>query len=56
MRTGSSGAHSAHADDTLLGRRGKPEEIAAAVRFLAGPDARYVTGQDWHVNGGAYLG
>jgi NAD(P)-dependent dehydrogenase (short-subunit alcohol dehydrogenase family) len=26
------------------------------VRFLAGPRARYVTGQDWHVNGGAYLG
>ena len=56
VRTASSGAHSAHADETLVGRRGRPEEIAAAVRFLAGPDARYVTGQDWHVNGGAYLG
>ena len=56
VRTATSGAHSAHADDTLVGRRGKPEEIAAAVRFLAGPDARYITGQDWHVNGGAYLG
>jgi len=56
VRTASSGKHSAHEDDTLVGRRGKPEEIAAAVRFLAGPDARYITGQDWHVNGGAYLG
>ena len=40
----------------LLGRRGAPEEVAAMVRFLAGPDARYVTGQALHVNGGAYLG
>jgi 3-oxoacyl-[acyl-carrier protein] reductase len=56
VRTGTSGAHSAHADDNMVGRRGRPEEIAAAVRFLAGPDARYITGQDWHVNGGAYLG
>jgi 3-oxoacyl-[acyl-carrier protein] reductase len=56
VRTTTSGAHSAHADDNLAGRRGRPEEIAAAVRFLAGPNARYITGQDWHVNGGAYLG
>ena len=40
---------------TLLGRRGKPEEIASMVRYLAGPKARYVTGQTLHVNGGAYL-
>jgi 3-oxoacyl-[acyl-carrier protein] reductase len=25
------------------------------VRHLAGPDARYITGQTFHVNGGAYL-
>ena len=36
-----------------LGRRGKPEEVAAAVRFLAGPGARYITGQTVHVSGGA---
>ncbi|MGE5048933.1 MAG: SDR family NAD(P)-dependent oxidoreductase [Deltaproteobacteria bacterium] len=41
---------------TLVGRWGRPEEIAAAVRFLAGPDARYITGQILHVNGGAFLG
>jgi 3-oxoacyl-[acyl-carrier protein] reductase len=41
---------------TLTGRFGTPEEIAAAVRFLAGPRARYITGQTLHVNGGMYLG
>jgi 3-oxoacyl-[acyl-carrier protein] reductase len=40
---------------TLVGREGTPEEVAAAVRFLAGPRARYITGQTLHVNGGAYL-
>ena len=40
---------------TLVGRFGTPQDIAAAVRFLAGPDARYITGQSLHVNGGAYL-
>jgi len=40
----------------LAGRRGTPEEVAAMVRFLCGPGARYVTGQTLHVNGGAYLG
>ena len=39
-----------------LGRQGKPEEIAAMVRFLAGPEGRYVTGQTIHVNGGLFLG
>lgn len=41
---------------TLVGRLGRPEEIAAAVVYLAGPGARYTTGQTLHVNGGAYLG
>jgi 3-oxoacyl-[acyl-carrier protein] reductase len=38
-----------------LGRRGEPEEVAAMVRMLCGPDARYVTGQAIHVNGGGYM-
>jgi 3-oxoacyl-[acyl-carrier protein] reductase len=39
-----------------LGRQGRPEEIAAMVRFLAGPEGRYITGQTIHVNGGLYFG
>ena len=39
----------------LLGRKGKPEEIAAMVRALCGPAGRYVTGQTIGVNGGMYL-
>ena len=34
------------------GRMGKPEEIAAAVLYLASPEAAYVTGATLHVNGG----
>jgi 3-oxoacyl-[acyl-carrier protein] reductase len=41
---------------TLTGERGAPEEVATAVRFLCGPGARYITGQQIHVNGGAYMG
>ena len=41
---------------TITGERGKPEDVAATVRFLCGPGARYVTGQAIHANGGAYLG
>jgi 3-oxoacyl-[acyl-carrier protein] reductase len=39
----------------LLGRQGKPEEIAAMVCALCGPAGRYVTGQTIGVNGGMYL-
>jgi 3-oxoacyl-[acyl-carrier protein] reductase len=39
-----------------LGRMGLPEEVAAMVRMLCGPDARYITGQSIHVNGGGFLG
>jgi 3-oxoacyl-[acyl-carrier protein] reductase len=42
--------------DTLTGSRGTPDDIAAMVRFLCGPDARYITGQTFHVNGGAFPG
>jgi 3-oxoacyl-[acyl-carrier protein] reductase len=38
-----------------LRRKGTPDEIAAVVRLLVGPEAGYVTGQTVHVNGGAFL-
>jgi len=41
---------------TLTGDRGRPEDVAAVVRFLCSAGARYVTGQAIHANGGAYLG
>ena len=38
-----------------IGRRGTPEDVAAMVRMLCGPDARYITGQAIHVNGGGWM-
>ena len=38
-----------------LGRLGRPEDVAAAVAYLASPAAAYVTGTVLHVNGGMYL-
>lgn len=38
-----------------LGRLGKPEDVAAVVRFLASEDAAYITGQVIHVSGGMVM-
>jgi len=38
-----------------LGRFGQPEDVAAAVAYLASPEAGYVTGVTLHVNGGMYM-
>jgi 3-oxoacyl-[acyl-carrier protein] reductase len=42
-------------DATPVGRMGKPEEIAAAVAFLASEDAAYITGQVLAVDGGMVM-
>jgi 3-oxoacyl-[acyl-carrier protein] reductase len=45
--------HAVHAPP--LGRRGTPQDVAALVRFVCGPGARYITGQTIHANGGAFI-
>lgn len=39
-----------------LGVAGDPEDVAYAVAFLASGEARYITGETIHVNGGMYMG
>jgi 2,3-dihydroxy-2,3-dihydro-p-cumate dehydrogenase len=39
-----------------IGRPGSPDEVAAAVAFLAGEDSRFITGQTIYVNGGSSMG
>lgn len=38
-----------------MGRRGVPQDMADLVRFLVGPNSRFITGQTIHVNGGALM-
>jgi len=38
-----------------MGKLGSPQDVANAVRFLASPEASYITGQVVHVNGGMYM-
>jgi len=43
------------ADQIPLGRLGTPDDVAAAVRFLASDEAAYITGHVLAVNGGMYM-
>ena len=38
-----------------LGRMARPEDIADVIVFLAGDDARFITGETIHANGGSYM-
>jgi len=48
-------AHKRLTDQIPLGRMGDASDIAAAVVFLAGPGAGYITGHVLHVNGGMHM-
>jgi len=43
------------AADIPLKRLGKPEEIAAAICFLASDEAAYITGEEIDINGGSHM-
>ncbi len=49
------GIRDAYLDNTPLGRSGEPSEIAALARFLLSDDARWITGENVDINGGAHL-
>jgi 3-oxoacyl-[acyl-carrier protein] reductase len=48
--------HAAKVAATLVGRAGTPEDVAAAVRYIASPSTGYLTGQVIGLNGGSVLG
>jgi len=48
-------ARTAMLDQVPMRRGGQPEDVAAAVKFLASDDAAYITGHVIHVNGGMYM-
>ena len=56
-RGASAGARGQHPGKGLppVGRRGRPDEVAAVISLLCGPQSDYLTGQTFHVNGGSYL-
>lgn len=54
-RSKTAGTSAPNSKTPPVGYEGAPEDIAAAIRYLCSPDARFVTGQTIHVNGGQFL-
>lgn len=50
------GTEDQYAAITPLGRTGEPEDVARAIRFLAGPEAGWITGQNFAADGGQQIG
>jgi NAD(P)-dependent dehydrogenase (short-subunit alcohol dehydrogenase family) len=50
------GTEEQYAAITPLGRTGEPEDVARAIRFLAGPEAAWITGQNFAADGGQQIG
>lgn len=48
--------HARRAETTLVKRVGRPEDVAAAVVFVASPEAGYICGEFVNVSGGHVLG
>lgn len=49
------GSRATRAGQTLVGREGTPDEVAALISWLLGPDGGWVTGQVLSSNGGIVL-
>ena len=47
--------HRAVAESTPLGRWGRPQDVAAAALYLASPEAAFITGQAFNINGGVVM-
>jgi 3-oxoacyl-[acyl-carrier protein] reductase len=54
-RSKTAGTSAPNAKTPPTGYEGAPEDIAAAIRYVCSPDARFVTGQILHVNGGQFM-
>ncbi len=42
-------------DGIPMGRPGEPEEVSAAILFLASKEASYITGEEIDINGGSHM-
>ena len=54
-RSKTAGSSAPNAKTPPTGYEGAPEDIAAAIRYVCSPDARFVTGQVLHINGGQFM-